>query len=361
MSQGYSGNVLVGIDKFVFPVDFIVLDMPEDIKVPLILKRPFLSTAHAKMDVFKRKISLRVYALRLRERMELDLEARLMGEALILNGSPDPVYGDYIESNDLNKPLELRRNQVEDLGPTIEEGEVNNEPMEDIIKTRNDDNEIIIENMDAYRDEGMGDVIVGKPFCREICVKARRFDGMITIYNGLNTAYPEVWIWRIDFLYSLEFLGLCISVHVPASANHHNNGFADTFCELIQEQFYFGMHGLVGRGHDSSLGHVDHQICFGLLNIAINILCSHAICELVQEQIFLGLHSLAGCHHYSIIGHVRQQISFGLFNAARHILCSLVGYVGLGLNYGSKAMGEYVIYSIPRTIFNWFGDKLKNA
>ncbi|GKA72480.1 hypothetical protein Tco_0778696 [Tanacetum coccineum] len=38
--------------------------------------------------------------------------------------------------------------------------------------------------MDAYRDEGMGDVIVGKPFCGEICVKAKRFDGMITIYNG---------------------------------------------------------------------------------------------------------------------------------------------------------------------------------
>nr|GEV05161.1 hypothetical protein [Tanacetum cinerariifolium] len=37
----------------------------------------------------------------------------------------------------------------------------------------------IMENMDAYRDEGMGDVIVGRPFCREIFVKAS--DGMITI------------------------------------------------------------------------------------------------------------------------------------------------------------------------------------
>ncbi|GKF37000.1 hypothetical protein Tco_0113758, partial [Tanacetum coccineum] len=41
-------------------LDFIILDMPEDIKVPLILGRPFLSTAHAKIDVFKRKITLRV-------------------------------------------------------------------------------------------------------------------------------------------------------------------------------------------------------------------------------------------------------------------------------------------------------------
>nr|GFA63873.1 hypothetical protein [Tanacetum cinerariifolium] len=48
------------IGKFVFPVDFIILDMPEDIKMTLILGRPFLSTAHAKIDVFKRKITLRV-------------------------------------------------------------------------------------------------------------------------------------------------------------------------------------------------------------------------------------------------------------------------------------------------------------
>nr|GEV97057.1 hypothetical protein [Tanacetum cinerariifolium] len=71
--------------------------------------------------------------------MKLNLEAKLIGEALILNGSLDPTYGDYIELNDLNEPLELRRNQVEDLGPTIEDGEVIDEPMEDIVETRNDD------------------------------------------------------------------------------------------------------------------------------------------------------------------------------------------------------------------------------
>ncbi|GJT44501.1 putative reverse transcriptase domain-containing protein [Tanacetum coccineum] len=141
--KGIAENVLVGIGKFVFLVDFIILDMPKDIKVPLILERPFLSTIHAKINVFKRKITLRggeekiifksvkpassliksVYMLSLRERMELDLEARLMGETLVLNRSLDPFFGDYIELNDLNVPLELRRHQVDDLMPTIEEGE----------------------------------------------------------------------------------------------------------------------------------------------------------------------------------------------------------------------------------------------
>ncbi|GJX28779.1 retrovirus-related pol polyprotein from transposon TNT 1-94 [Tanacetum coccineum] len=90
--KGIAENVLVGIGKFTFLADFIFLDMPEDIKVPLILGRPFLSTARAKIDVYKKKITLRVgeerivfssvkpasslikrvYMLSLKERMELD-------------------------------------------------------------------------------------------------------------------------------------------------------------------------------------------------------------------------------------------------------------------------------------------------
>ncbi|GJX18011.1 putative reverse transcriptase domain-containing protein [Tanacetum coccineum] len=285
--KGIAKNVLVGIVKFVFPLDFIIQDMPEDIKVPLILGIPFLSTARAKIVVYKRKITVRageerivftsvkpasslikrVYMLSLRERMELDLEARLTGETLVSNRSLDPFFEDYIELNDLNEPFELRRNQGDDLIPTIEEGEVIEE-----FRTRDDelDDEIddypsycdydknihidyahdlkfscmigfefthanffpllyvnvmskkfynsimkdkmvykrnnvikalmnvpifvgtfsvmtdfvVLKNMNAYRDEGMGDVIFGEPFLREVGIKTRRFEGMITIYNG---------------------------------------------------------------------------------------------------------------------------------------------------------------------------------
>ncbi|GJW62411.1 putative reverse transcriptase domain-containing protein [Tanacetum coccineum] len=289
--KGIDENVLVGIGKFTFPVDFIILDMPKDIKVPLMLGRPFLSTAHAKFDVYKRKITLRVreeniiftsvktasslikrvYMLSLRERIELDLEARLMGKTLVLNrdgnGSLDPFLEDYIELNDLNEPFELRRNQGDDLMPTIEEGEIIKE-----FRTRDEDldtgiddypsycdsdkkihigcahnlkfscmigfefthanffpllyvnvmskkfhnsimkdkmvykgynvvgalmnvpifvgtfsvvtNFAVLENMEDYRDEGMGDVIFGETFLREVGIKERWFDGMITIYNG---------------------------------------------------------------------------------------------------------------------------------------------------------------------------------
>ncbi|GJY46541.1 hypothetical protein Tco_0435604, partial [Tanacetum coccineum] len=139
----------------------------------------------------------------LRERIELDLEARLMGETLVLNISLDHFLEDYIELNDLNKPFELRRNQGDDLMPTIKEGEFHNSIMKDKMVYNGNTvvgtlmnipifvgtfsvmtNFVVLENMDAYHDEGMGDVIFGEPFLREVEIKARRFDGMITIYNG---------------------------------------------------------------------------------------------------------------------------------------------------------------------------------
>nr|GEV89655.1 hypothetical protein [Tanacetum cinerariifolium] len=196
--------------------------------------------------------------------MELNLEARLMRETLVLNRSLDPFFEDYIKLNDLNEPIELRRNQGGNLMPTIKEGEVIEE-----FRTRNKDLDngigdypsycdynkkihidcahnlkfscmigsefthanffpllyvnvmskkfhnfimkdkmvykkdnvvgaltnvpifvgnfsvvtdfAVLENMDAYRDEGMGDVIVGEPFLREVGIKARRFEGTITL------------------------------------------------------------------------------------------------------------------------------------------------------------------------------------
>nr|GEZ85876.1 hypothetical protein [Tanacetum cinerariifolium] len=54
----------------------------------------------------------------------------------------DPLYGDYIELINLNEPLEFRRNQVDALEPTIEEGKVVDKPMFDEVKTRNDGNMI---------------------------------------------------------------------------------------------------------------------------------------------------------------------------------------------------------------------------
>nr|GEY27420.1 reverse transcriptase domain-containing protein [Tanacetum cinerariifolium] len=52
-------NIFVKVGKFYFPADFVVLDFIADPRVPLILGRPFLSTAHALIDVYKGEIILR--------------------------------------------------------------------------------------------------------------------------------------------------------------------------------------------------------------------------------------------------------------------------------------------------------------
>ena len=41
------------VDKFIFPVDFIVLDFEVDKEVPIILGRPFLATGKILIDVQK--------------------------------------------------------------------------------------------------------------------------------------------------------------------------------------------------------------------------------------------------------------------------------------------------------------------
>nr|GEV64978.1 hypothetical protein [Tanacetum cinerariifolium] len=56
---GVAENVFVKVGKFYFPADFVVLDFIADPRVPLILGRPFLSTAHALIDVYEGEIILR--------------------------------------------------------------------------------------------------------------------------------------------------------------------------------------------------------------------------------------------------------------------------------------------------------------
>nr|GEW50874.1 reverse transcriptase domain-containing protein [Tanacetum cinerariifolium] len=56
---GVAETVFVKVRKFYFPVDFVVLDFIADPRVPLILGRPFLGTAHAFIDVYKGEITLR--------------------------------------------------------------------------------------------------------------------------------------------------------------------------------------------------------------------------------------------------------------------------------------------------------------
>ncbi|XP_012472334.1 uncharacterized protein LOC105789511 [Gossypium raimondii] len=58
--RGITEDVFVKVDKFIFHVDFVILDMDEDIEVPIILSRLFLATARTVIDVRNSELVLKV-------------------------------------------------------------------------------------------------------------------------------------------------------------------------------------------------------------------------------------------------------------------------------------------------------------
>ena len=49
--RGMVEDVLLKVDKFIFLVEFIILDMEEDKEIPIMLRRPFLAMGKALIDV----------------------------------------------------------------------------------------------------------------------------------------------------------------------------------------------------------------------------------------------------------------------------------------------------------------------
>ncbi|GJR19953.1 reverse transcriptase domain-containing protein [Tanacetum coccineum] len=57
---GIAEDVYVKVGKFQFPADFVVVDFDADPRVPLILRRSFLKTGRALIDVYEGELTLRV-------------------------------------------------------------------------------------------------------------------------------------------------------------------------------------------------------------------------------------------------------------------------------------------------------------
>nr|GFB91607.1 reverse transcriptase domain-containing protein [Tanacetum cinerariifolium] len=57
---GVAKDVFVKVGKFYFPTDFEVVDFDADPRVPLILRRSFLKTGRALIDIFEGELTLRI-------------------------------------------------------------------------------------------------------------------------------------------------------------------------------------------------------------------------------------------------------------------------------------------------------------
>ncbi|XP_015158248.1 uncharacterized protein [Solanum tuberosum] len=53
-------DIIVKVDRFYFPADFVILDCEVDIEIPIILGRPFLATKRAICDVETRELKFRL-------------------------------------------------------------------------------------------------------------------------------------------------------------------------------------------------------------------------------------------------------------------------------------------------------------
>nr|GEW56506.1 reverse transcriptase domain-containing protein [Tanacetum cinerariifolium] len=83
---GVAENIFLKVRKFYFPADFVVLDFIADPRVSLILERPFLSTAHALIDVYEGEITLR------HDEQSLTLKC-------VANGNPTPYYEPIVSNS----------------------------------------------------------------------------------------------------------------------------------------------------------------------------------------------------------------------------------------------------------------------
>lgn len=58
--DGEIENILVKVDKFIFPIDCVILDMEEDKDVPIIMRQSFLPTGRTLIDVATGELIIRV-------------------------------------------------------------------------------------------------------------------------------------------------------------------------------------------------------------------------------------------------------------------------------------------------------------
>ncbi|XP_023747691.1 uncharacterized protein LOC111895868 [Lactuca sativa] len=98
--RGIVEDILVKIGNFVFPIDYVIMDMKEDLDVPIILGRSLLNTTGALVDICESKITLRI------------------GDEKETFGIEDGFQGSDVQGEVFNIDKE---DELEELGKLIEE------------------------------------------------------------------------------------------------------------------------------------------------------------------------------------------------------------------------------------------------
>lgn len=98
---GIVKDFLVKIDKFVFPVNFVILEMPKDEEIPLILGRPFLETGRCVINIEEGTMMSKVYD----EELKIDVRNTMRNKDDIFNSHTIEVMDQMITyDSPLNAP-----------------------------------------------------------------------------------------------------------------------------------------------------------------------------------------------------------------------------------------------------------------
>ena len=124
---GVVEDILVKVDKFIFLVDFVVLDIEEDAKVQIILGRPFLATRRALIDVQQGELMLRVanekVTFSINEAIKHKVDKKDCFQAEIIESPVLEKMDNHVRKNPLERTL-LSRMQPKELSEEVSDEEV---------------------------------------------------------------------------------------------------------------------------------------------------------------------------------------------------------------------------------------------
>ncbi|GJV15243.1 homeodomain-like protein [Tanacetum coccineum] len=200
--KGIAENVLIGIGKFTFPIVFIILDMPKDVKVPLILGRPFLNQGDDLMPTIEEDEVIKEFKTRDEDldtgiddypsycdddkKIHIDCAHNLKFSCMIGFEFTHTIFFPLLYVNMMPSKFHnsIMKNKMVYKGNNVV-GALMNVPI--FVGTFSVITDfVVLEDMDAYCDNEMGDIIFCKPFLREVGIKTKHFEGIITLYNGDN-------------------------------------------------------------------------------------------------------------------------------------------------------------------------------
>nr|GEX95461.1 reverse transcriptase domain-containing protein [Tanacetum cinerariifolium] len=210
--------------RFIFPVDFVVLDNEEDHKILIIIGRPFLANAHAMIDVFNKKISFKVGNETITFNIEESMKFSTPEDDTCL--STDMVDAAVLDHGDKNDEIEhdLDESNKSRLSPD-HSGQPHrrlNPKVQDVVKTE------IIKLLNA----GLIYTISVSPWASPIHVVPKK--GGMTIITNENNELVSTRIvtgWRVCIDYR--------KLNDETRKNHFPLPFIDQMLEILSINDYY--------------------------------------------------------------------------------------------------------------------------